>query len=72
MLYEVITLDEDIELGDRSQCWWRCINLLNGSKIYQDRGRIAIDATGVDLKSLVREDRHTKELLKNRMREYNF
>ncbi|WP_303721591.1 UbiD family decarboxylase [Malonomonas rubra] len=68
----LVLLDEDIELGDRSQCWWRCINLLNGSKIYQDRGRIAIDATGVDLKSLVREDRHTKELLKNRMREYNF
>lgn len=66
----IILLDEDIELDKSAQCWWRTVNMLEGARIYQDNGRMAIDATGVDLSSLVKEDLRTQELLKRRMNEY--
>jgi len=43
---------------------------LQQQKIYQDSGRIAIDATGVDPANLVMEDRQTGELLQRRRGEY--
>jgi len=66
----LVLLDEDIDLRQASQCWWRTINCLQQQKIYQDSGRIAIDATGVDPANLVMEDRQTGELLQRRRGEY--
>ncbi|MFK5927716.1 MAG: UbiD family decarboxylase [Desulfuromusa sp.] len=62
----LVLLDEDIDLASASSCWWRTINRLQQQKIYQDSGRIAIDATGVDPENLVMEDRQTGELLHRR------
>ncbi|HEY5674777.1 MAG TPA: UbiD family decarboxylase [Malonomonas sp.] len=67
----LVLLDEDIDLRSFSQCWWRSINQLSSSRIYQDSGRIAIDATGVDPNTLVVENRQTTELLERRRSEYN-
>ncbi len=66
----LVLLDEDIDTSSVSSCWWRTINCLQNQKIYQDNGRIAIDATGVDPATLVVEDRHTSELLHRRGAEY--
>jgi 4-hydroxy-3-polyprenylbenzoate decarboxylase len=62
----MILLDEDIDLKSLSQCWWRTINMLDPGKIYQDAGRIAIDATGVDPATLVMENQQTIELMQQR------
>jgi len=66
----LVLLDEDINLTSMSKCWWRTINCLQNRKIYQDSGRVAIDATGVDPATLVIEDRQTRELLQRRQSEY--
>jgi 4-hydroxy-3-polyprenylbenzoate decarboxylase len=67
----LVLLDEDSDLHSLSLCWWRTINQLSSSKIYQDRGRIAIDATGIDPTALVMENQPTTELLRRRRSEYN-
>lgn len=67
----LVLLDEDINLSSASSSWWRTINCLQNQRIYQDSGRIAIDATGVNPSSLVVEDRQTHELLQQRRDEYN-
>jgi 4-hydroxy-3-polyprenylbenzoate decarboxylase len=67
----LVLLDEDINLSSASKCWWRTINCLQNRLIYQDNGRIAIDATGVSPASLVIEDRQTQELLQRRRDEYD-
>ncbi|MCD6580191.1 MAG: UbiD family decarboxylase [Desulfuromusa sp.] len=66
----LVLLDEDIDLSSASSSWWRTINCLKNQCIYQDNGRIAIDATGVDPASLVVEDRQTQDLLQRRRDEY--
>ncbi|MDA3902802.1 MAG: UbiD family decarboxylase [Desulfuromusa sp.] len=66
----LVLLDEDINLSSASSSWWRTINCLQNQRIYQDNGRIAIDATGVTPSSLVVEDRQTRELLQRRRDEY--
>lgn len=66
----LILLDEDIKLNSFAQCWWRTLNKLDSNRIYQDSGRIAIDATGVDPASLVVENQQTIDLLKQRSSEY--
>lgn len=66
----LVLLDEDIDLASASSCWWRTINRLQQQKIYQDSGRIAIDATGVDPVTLVIDDQQTQELLQRRSSEY--
>jgi len=67
----LVLLDEDIDLRSASSSWWRTINCLQHQRIYQDDGRIAIDATGVIPASLVVEDRQTSELLRRRRDEYS-
>ncbi|MEA3363445.1 MAG: UbiD family decarboxylase [Thermodesulfobacteriota bacterium] len=67
----LVLLDEDIDLTSASSSWWRTVNCLQNQRIYQDKSRIAIDATGVDPASLVVEDRQTRELLQRRRNEYN-
>ena len=67
----LVLLDEDIDLHSASSSWWRTINCLQNQRIYQDNGRIAIDATGINPDSLVVEDRQTQELLKRRRDEYD-
>ncbi len=67
----LVLLDEDIDLSQAAQCWWRAINCLQQQKIYQDAGRIAIDATGVNPAALVVEDQQTRELLQRRRSEYH-
>jgi len=67
----LVLLDEDIDLSAVAQCWWRAINQLSSSRIYHEAGRLAIDATGVDPKTLVVENRQTIELLARRSSEYN-
>ncbi len=66
----LVLLDEDINLSSLSHCWWRTINKLCNQRIYQDNGRIGIDATGVKPSTLVEEDPNTLELLQRRMDEY--
>ncbi|MEE4253762.1 MAG: UbiD family decarboxylase [Desulfuromusa sp.] len=66
----LVLLDEDINLSSLSHCWWRTINKLKNQRIYQECGRIGIDATGVNPSSLVEEDPNTRELLQRRMDEY--
>ncbi len=68
----LVLLDEDINLSSASSSWWRTINCLKNRRIYQDNGRIAIDATGVDPSSLVVEDRQTTELLQRRRGDTNY
>lgn len=67
----LVLLDEDINLSSASVSWWRTINGLQNQRIYQDKGRIAVDATGVNPASLVLEDRQTQELLQRRKDEYD-
>ncbi len=67
----LVLLDEDIDINSVSSCWWRTINRLHNQRIYQDNGRIAVDATGVDPSILVVEDQQTRELLQRRKDEYN-
>ncbi len=67
----LVLLDEDIDLRSASCSWWRTINCLQHQRVYQDDGRIAIDATGVKPASLVVEDQQTSELLLRRGDEYN-
>ena len=67
----LVLLDEDIDLSSASSSWWRIINCLKNQSIYQDNGRIAIDATGVNPSSLVVEDRQTQGLLERRRDEYS-
>ncbi len=52
----LILLDQDIDLQNYSRCWWRALNQLTSKRIYQDHGRIAIDATGIDPDELIVED----------------
>ena len=66
----IVLLDEDINLSSMSSCWWRTINGLQNQRIYQDNGRIAIDATGIDPTSLIEEDQQTVQLLQRRRGEY--
>ena len=67
----IVLLDEDINLSSMANCWWRTINCLDTQRVYQDNGRIAIDATGIDPTLLVEEDRQTAELLQRRRGEYS-
>ncbi len=67
----LVLLDDDIDINSFSMSWWRSINLLSAERIYQDNGRMAIDATGVDPARLVKEDRQTQQLLNRRRKEYN-
>lgn len=67
----LVLLDEDIDLKSAASCWWRTINCLQNQRVYQDNGRIAIDATGVNPALLVVEDLQTSELIKRRRDEYN-
>jgi len=66
----MILLDEDIDLEAFSQCWWRTVNRLDSRYVYQDKGRLAIDATGVNPKYLVTDDQATLDLLRQRSSEY--
>jgi len=66
----LVLLDEDIDLSSASHSWWRTINSLKNQCIYQNNGRIGIDATGVNPSTLVEEDLSTRELLQRRMDEY--
>ncbi len=66
----LVLLDEDIDLKSASKSWWRTVNCLKNQRIYQDNGRIAVDATGINPASLVVEDRQTSELIKRRRDEY--
>ncbi len=65
----IIIVDDDINPRHLENCWWRVINQLNGVRVYQDRRRIAIDATGVDRASLVKEGLLTAELIQTRQKE---
>lgn len=67
----IVLLDEDIDLRMPAKCWWRVVNRLSYEPVIQENGRFAIDATGVDPLSLVREDPQTQELLQARRKEYN-
>ena len=67
----ILLVDEDIDLASLSQCWWRAINQLSRTKMYQSEGRMAIDATGVDPDSLVAENQEIVDLLGKRSNEYN-
>jgi len=68
----ILLFDEDINLRDYSKCWWRAINRLQASRVYQDQGRLVFDATGVDPTTLVMENQQTLDLLNRRSDEYNF
>ncbi|MCW8858583.1 MAG: UbiD family decarboxylase [Deltaproteobacteria bacterium] len=67
----LVLLDEDIAISSPTQSWWRTINRLKSERVYQDNGRTAIDATGVDPSTLVVEDQQTQELLLQRQNEYD-
>lgn len=66
----LVLIDEDIDITSLSNCWWRTINSLQNQRIYQDNGRMAVDATGVNPASLVVEGQQTQELLQRRRDEY--
>lgn len=67
----IMLFDEDINLSDYGQAYWRLINQIESRRIYQRGNQIAIDATGVDPKLLVVEDKETSTLLKCRDSEYD-
>jgi len=52
----LILLDQDIDIESAADCWWRTVNRLAGERVYQDKGRLAIDATGVNPATLIVED----------------
>jgi len=62
----LVFVDADIDVHSLSACYWRLINRLPQVRIYENNGRTAIDATGVDPRLLVMEDAATKELLARR------
>ena len=66
----LIVLDSDVDLDNYGQAYWRFINQFDSSRIYHHGKQTAIDATGVDPKLLVVEDRATSELLQKRTSEY--
>ncbi|MCK4503879.1 MAG: UbiD family decarboxylase, partial [Desulfuromonadales bacterium] len=51
----LVLFDEDLDIRSLSKCWWRMINRLDFKRIYQDGGRTAFDATGIDPASIVVE-----------------
>ena len=53
----MLLVDEDVPAASVEKGWWRAINMLNPSRLYQSHGRIAVDATGVDPTLLVMEDK---------------
>ncbi len=67
----LLLLDEDIDIANFAGCWWRAINQLSAERIYQEAGKTAIDATGVDPGLLISEDQQTIELLRRRSPDYN-
>jgi len=67
----ILLLDDDIDVASFAQCWWRGINQLPSSKIYQDSGRLAVDATGVDTTNLVKEDANILSLMAARTADYD-
>jgi 4-hydroxy-3-polyprenylbenzoate decarboxylase len=66
----LILLDSDVDLGNPSLSYWRVVNRLAADRILTDRGRIGIDATGVDPAALVGADRKTAERVARRWPEY--
>lgn len=52
----MILFDADINLSQLNRCWWRAVNMLGDGTIHQDRGRTAIDATGIDPGQLVEDN----------------
>lgn len=62
----LILLDEDIQLESFAVCWWRTVNMLTPDRIYQEGGKIAIDATGVDPQQLVGENQAVRDLIQQR------
>ncbi|NOQ51690.1 MAG: UbiD family decarboxylase [Desulfuromonadaceae bacterium] len=67
----LILLDSDIDLQDFSTAYWRLINRIDEKRIYRNGKRLAIDATGVDPKTLVVEDEQTVKQLRPRFADFN-
>ncbi len=67
----LILLDSDIDLQDFSTAYWRLINRIDEKRIYRNGKRLAIDATGVDPKTLVVEDEQTVKQLRLRFADFN-
>jgi 4-hydroxy-3-polyprenylbenzoate decarboxylase len=66
----LILLDSDVDLRNPSLNYWRTVNLLEESRILTDRGRIGIDATGIDPATLVEKSQETTDLVIRRWSEY--
>jgi 4-hydroxy-3-polyprenylbenzoate decarboxylase len=60
----LVVINDDLEMTSLERCWWRLINRLDGQKIYQTAGRVAIDATGINRDILVSEDQPTVDKLR--------
>ncbi|WP_321366977.1 UbiD family decarboxylase [uncultured Desulfuromusa sp.] len=67
----LVLFDEHVNLDSLSYGWWRAVNCLKNQRIYNNNGKIGIDATGVNPSSLVEEDQDTRDLLRRRKDEYN-
>lgn len=67
----LMLFDSDIDLASYEQAYWRLVNQLDSSRIYQQGKQVAIDATGVDQKILVVENKAIRALLQRRKSEYD-
>ena len=67
----LVVFDADLDLARTEQIYWRLINQLEPARIHQKGGQLALDATGVDPRLLVVEDKATADLIRRRSAEYN-
>lgn len=67
----LVLCDADIDLAHSELVFWRLVNRLDSRRLYSQGQQLAIDATGVDPKQLVVEDRATAELIERRRNEYD-
>ena len=54
----LLLFDEDIRLQNVQKAWWRLINQLHPARIHSRGQQVAIDATGIDHRDLIKVDEH--------------
>ena len=68
----MVVVDDLIDPAYFERCWWWVINRLDKLRVYQNNQRTAVDASGIDIGTMVEENRAIGELIKNRQEESGY